>query len=85
MKYWLHRIAFCIVLLFLGCGGSVEKQNQSQLLRLRNIYDAFGHGDDGAQFDFGFSVLVEYKGTTILIDSGTDADILEKTPVLEAI
>jgi len=43
--------------------------------RILNLYDAFGKGDGKAIFDFGFSVLIEYNGKTILFDSGTDAEI----------
>ena len=76
-----HRFRFTASilcgLLILGCTDSGESGYPLQSLRLRNLYDAFGSTENGTQFDFGFSVLVEYGGTTILFDSGTDADILK--------
>jgi 7,8-dihydropterin-6-yl-methyl-4-(beta-D-ribofuranosyl)aminobenzene 5'-phosphate synthase len=47
-------------------------------VRIVNLYDAFGKGDSEAKFDFGFSAFVEYRGTKILFDAGTDADILRR-------
>ena len=41
-----------------------------------NLYDAFGPRREGLTQDFGFSALIRYEGTTILFDSGTNADIL---------
>lgn len=46
-----------------------------------NLYDAFGKDTrrtKGTQKDFGLSLLIKYKGKTILFDSGTNSDILEK-------
>lgn len=45
---------------------------------MTNVYDAFGHTQKGLTQHFGFSSLVEYRGTTILFDAGTDARIFEK-------
>lgn len=43
-----------------------------------NLYDAFGDDVPGTVLDFGFSALVRYRGTTILFDSGTNAEFLAK-------
>ncbi len=43
-----------------------------------NLYDAFGAEVSGMVQDFGFSALIRYRGTTILFDAGTNADILAK-------
>jgi 7,8-dihydropterin-6-yl-methyl-4-(beta-D-ribofuranosyl)aminobenzene 5'-phosphate synthase len=43
-----------------------------------NLYDAFGRTPAGAVQDFGFSALVRYRGKSILFDSGTSADTLER-------
>jgi 7,8-dihydropterin-6-yl-methyl-4-(beta-D-ribofuranosyl)aminobenzene 5'-phosphate synthase len=43
-----------------------------------NLYDAFGAEVPGMVQDFGFSALIRYRGTTILFDAGTNADILAK-------
>jgi 7,8-dihydropterin-6-yl-methyl-4-(beta-D-ribofuranosyl)aminobenzene 5'-phosphate synthase len=52
--------------------------SQAQAYELINLYDAFGEKREGTQQDFGFSALVRHKGKTILFDSGTNADVLEK-------
>ena len=44
---------------------------------MTNVYDAFGKENKGFKQDFGFSTVVEYKGKTILFDSGTDARVFE--------
>jgi 7,8-dihydropterin-6-yl-methyl-4-(beta-D-ribofuranosyl)aminobenzene 5'-phosphate synthase len=44
---------------------------------MTNAYDAFGKENKGLKQDFGFSTVVEYKGKTILFDSGTDARVFE--------
>lgn len=46
--------------------------------RILNLYDAFGEPHEDLVMDFGFSALIEYEGTTILFDAGTDADILRR-------
>ena len=43
-----------------------------------NLYDAFGESNDDMQKDFGFSCIVNYNGTIILFDGGTNADIFRK-------
>lgn len=43
-----------------------------------NLYDAFGAETPGTVLDFGFSALIHYRGTTILFDSGTNAEVLAK-------
>ena len=45
---------------------------------LTNAYDAFGKETRGLTHDFGFSTVIEYRGKTILFDSGTDARVFEK-------
>lgn len=47
-------------------------------VKLTNAYDAFGKETKGLTHDFGFSTVVEYRGKTILFDSGTDARIFER-------
>lgn len=46
-------------------------------IKLTNVYDAFGKPVEGVTQDFGFSMVVEYRGKTILFDSGTDASIFK--------
>jgi 7,8-dihydropterin-6-yl-methyl-4-(beta-D-ribofuranosyl)aminobenzene 5'-phosphate synthase len=41
---------------------------------IENLYDAFGPQKKGTVLDWGFSVLIEYRGKTILFDSGNDLD-----------
>jgi 7,8-dihydropterin-6-yl-methyl-4-(beta-D-ribofuranosyl)aminobenzene 5'-phosphate synthase len=50
----------------------------AEALKITNLYDAFGKDIKNTQKDFGLSILIEYKGKTILFDSGTNADLLEK-------
>ncbi len=38
------------------------------------LYDAFGKEPPGAEFGWGYSVLIRFQGKTILFDSGSDAD-----------
>lgn len=45
---------------------------------MTNVYDAFGKENKMLKQDFGFSTVIEYKGKTILFDSGTDARIFER-------
>ena len=47
-------------------------------VRIVNLYDAFGKSNPDVTLDFGFSAYVEYRGTRILFDAGTDAAILQK-------
>ena len=47
-------------------------------VRIVNLYDAFGKSNPDVTFDFGFSAYVEYRGTRILFDAGTDAEILKR-------
>jgi 7,8-dihydropterin-6-yl-methyl-4-(beta-D-ribofuranosyl)aminobenzene 5'-phosphate synthase len=47
-------------------------------VRIVNLYDAFGKNNSDVTFDFGFSAYVEYRGTRILFDAGTDAEILRQ-------
>ena len=41
-----------------------------------SLYDAFGAPGEGLVKHFGFSLLVEYRGTTILFDAGSKAEVL---------
>jgi 7,8-dihydropterin-6-yl-methyl-4-(beta-D-ribofuranosyl)aminobenzene 5'-phosphate synthase len=43
-----------------------------------NLYDAFGEHRPAVTQDFGFSALIRFRGTTILFDGGTNADILKR-------
>lgn len=45
----------------------------SEGMTLTNAYDAFGKSRAGLTQDFGFATVVEYRGKTILFDSGTNA------------
>lgn len=46
--------------------------------RIVNLYDAFGRDVPGTTLDWGFSCLVDYRGTRILFDSGTRADLFAR-------
>lgn len=41
---------------------------------ITNLYDAFGKERPGVAFDFGFSCIINYNGTIILFDAGSNAD-----------
>jgi 7,8-dihydropterin-6-yl-methyl-4-(beta-D-ribofuranosyl)aminobenzene 5'-phosphate synthase len=80
-------VAWSLALCCLGLAGCesftqrdpASKSNRdAPVSRIRNLYDALGKPEGGALFDFGFSALVEYRGTTILFDAGTDADIFRR-------
>lgn len=43
-----------------------------------NLYDAFGEDREGVIFDVGFAALVQYGDTTILFDTGSNADVLRR-------
>ncbi len=47
-------------------------------ISITNVYDAFGKERKGLQQDFGFSCIVDYNGTIVLFDSGTDAKVFEQ-------
>jgi 7,8-dihydropterin-6-yl-methyl-4-(beta-D-ribofuranosyl)aminobenzene 5'-phosphate synthase len=55
-----------------------QRENVSLGVTLTNVYDAFGKEIRGAEQNFGFSTVVNYKGKWILFDSGTDARIFER-------
>ena len=61
-----------------GCMASVTSGAQTKSTSMTNVYDAFGAERSGLQQDFGFSTVVNYKGKTILFDSGTDARVFER-------
>src|SRR2546430_3007377 len=45
---------------------------------ITNLYDAFGKETPGLTQDYGYSVLIQYHGKTILFDSGSNADTFQK-------
>src|SRR5687767_5025167 len=67
-------VPFIVVAL---AAGAVSEAPAAEI-ELLNVYDAFGNPPAGAAHDFGFAVVVRYKGKTILFDAGNDADRLEK-------
>ena len=48
-------------------------------IRMRNLYDAFGHAessaDRAATLNWGFSAYIEFRGKRILFDAGNDAEV----------
>jgi 7,8-dihydropterin-6-yl-methyl-4-(beta-D-ribofuranosyl)aminobenzene 5'-phosphate synthase len=62
-----------LVVLAAACASPPAQSNGNYII---NLYDAFGPDTEGLTQDFGFSALVHYNGTTILFDSGTNADVL---------
>lgn len=86
----LHSfVPLVLVIAVLGCAGcqpgspdvKVNKKAAALLPKenfLINLYDAFGPERPGVTHDFGFSTLIRYNDTTILFDSGTNADILKR-------
>ncbi len=59
------------------CCSTAPGQVATAGVTMTNLYDAFGKERDGLTYDFGFSTIVEYKGKTILFDTGTNANIFE--------
>lgn len=45
---------------------------------ITNLYDAFGKDVPGTTPDYGYSLLIQYGGKTILFDSGSSADLFQK-------
>lgn len=76
------KSALKLLAVFTGClfGVNVNAQPKpaSAGVTLTNVYDAFGVERKGLTQDFGFSTVVNYKGKTILFDSGTDARLFER-------
>lgn len=65
--------------IFVGCAFprsvAAQKKPAAPRVVLTNVYDAFGKQAPGLEYDFGFSTVIDYKGTMILFDSGTDARV----------
>lgn len=57
---------------------SVFAQKPADEGTITNLYDAFGKERAGLVMDFGFSCIINYKGKTILFDSGSNADTFEQ-------
>src|SRR5581483_1955155 len=53
---------------------AAQSAGKSRPNTIENLYDAFGPQKKGTVLDWGFSVLIEYRGKTILFDSGNDVD-----------
>jgi len=78
--------SFCNILvvtaLLTSVGGfgdvAVSMEMGAAEVRIVNLYDAFGKSNPDVTLDFGFSAYVEYRGTRILFDAGTDAAILQR-------
>jgi 7,8-dihydropterin-6-yl-methyl-4-(beta-D-ribofuranosyl)aminobenzene 5'-phosphate synthase len=60
------------------CDVATSTEAGAAEVKIVNLYDAFGKGNPDVTFDFGFSAYIEYGGTKILFDAGTDADILRR-------
>lgn len=71
------RLAALATLGSLGCSGGPGAA-PARPDRILNLYDAFGRGVPGTTPDWGFSCLVDYRGTRILFDSGTHADLFAR-------
>lgn len=65
-----------LALLAWGCAGPGAGAPRPD--RIVNLYDAFGRGVAGTTQDWGFSCLVDYRGTRILFDSGTRAEVFAR-------
>ena len=79
MKQSISILFALSIIIMLTVGSFVTAQTKPASLGvvLTNAYDAFGFEKKGLKHDFGFSTVVEYKGKTILFDSGTDAKVFE--------
>lgn len=83
MKIFLF---FLIVFILGGCAQDDKKlateEGQSKFREIEentiiNLYDAFGDDKSGLTKDFGFSCIINFNGTIILFDGGTNADIFK--------
>lgn len=84
----MARMVSCIRLFLLSFALSlsclypnrISAQDKEALMgiSITNVYDAFGKEKNGLQQDFGFSCIVDYHGTIVLFDSGTDAKVFEQ-------
>jgi 7,8-dihydropterin-6-yl-methyl-4-(beta-D-ribofuranosyl)aminobenzene 5'-phosphate synthase len=81
----MQFIFLVLVALLIACNGQISPSDNAQdggqafaeipENTILNMYDAFGDHHAGLQKDFGFSCLINYQGTIILFDAGTNADI----------
>jgi 7,8-dihydropterin-6-yl-methyl-4-(beta-D-ribofuranosyl)aminobenzene 5'-phosphate synthase len=75
----IHRSAIILLVVVSAAGGAPAFGNAGAAeVRIVNLYDAFGKTHPEATLDFGFSAYVEYRGSRILFDAGTNADILRR-------
>ena len=66
-------------LIFLSMKGSSKTTHVAiKENTITNLYDAFGEDKPNMEMDFGFSCILNYKGTTILFDAGSNANIFKK-------
>jgi 7,8-dihydropterin-6-yl-methyl-4-(beta-D-ribofuranosyl)aminobenzene 5'-phosphate synthase len=77
---YISGMRFRALLSFIAVALAVFAASEARAadIELLNVYDAFGNPPNGAAHDYGFAVVVRYKGKTILFDAGNDADRLEK-------
>ena len=47
-------------------------------VKILNLYDSFGKEVPGTTQDFGFAAIIEYRGKTILFDSGANAETFKQ-------
>ena len=66
-----------LIPVFLAAQLQPANPTKGQSYRIRNLYDAFGYEKKGTVLDWGFSVLIQYRGMTILFDAGSNAETLE--------
>ncbi|MGC1239957.1 MAG: MBL fold metallo-hydrolase [Chryseosolibacter sp.] len=67
-----------ILMMLIGSISNAQVASDATGVSLTNAYDAFGKQNKSLTQDFGFSCIVEYKGTTILFDAGTDTKLFEQ-------
>lgn len=76
MFFRRSTIAILVVVPTLAFAQSSERKRDDNYAL--NLYDAFGAPTDGLVQDFGFSLLVRYRGKTILFDAGTKEEVLRQ-------
>lgn len=79
MKQLTSTLIFFALIVGLTIASPATAQTRPRSLGvvLTNAYDAFGKENKQLKQDFGFSTVIEYKGKSILFDSGTDARVFE--------
>lgn len=78
-KLKLFHVTLITVACVISClNAAAQNNSSSKMVKLINIYDAFGTEDKKLKHDFGFSSIIEYKGKTILFDAGTNSEIFEQ-------